>query len=230
MNTTYVRQPVLPPIDGLVVEWIEQRPIDRWGAIFKAVVDRGLGTLLLLAALPVLLVAAVAIKLESPGPLLYRQRRHALDNRVFHIYKFRTMAWQSATPQASLEQTQRNDHRITRVGRWLRASSIDELPQLLNVLRGEMSLVGPRPLAVEMRTEGLYCHEISRRYAHRHRVKPGMTGWAQVNGSRGATTTCGELALRVQFDLEYIERWSPWLDFKILLMTIRVVLQGTNAF
>lgn len=230
MNTIYLRQPVLPPIDGLAVDWIDQRPIDRWGAVFKAVIDRGLGTLLLLAALPVLLVAAVAIKLESPGPLLYRQRRHALDNRVFHIYKFRTMAWQSATPQASFEQTQRNDHRITRIGRWLRASSIDELPQLLNVLRGEMSLVGPRPLAVEMRTEGLHCHEISRRYPHRHRVKPGMTGWAQVHGSRGATTTCSELAVRVQFDLEYIERWSPWLDFKILLMTIRVVVQGTNAF
>jgi exopolysaccharide biosynthesis polyprenyl glycosylphosphotransferase len=230
MNTTYARQPVLPPIDGLAVEWIDQRPIDHWGAVFKAVTDRGLGALLLLAAFPILLVAALAIKLESQGPLLYRQRRHALDNRVFHIYKFRTMAWQSATPQSSLEQTQRNDHRITRVGRWLRASSIDELPQLLNVLRGEMSLVGPRPLAVEMRTEGLYCHEISQRYAHRHRVKPGMTGWAQVHGSRGATTTCDELAQRVHFDLEYIERWSPWLDLKILFMTVRVVVQGTNAF
>jgi len=230
MNTTYARQQVLPPIDGLAVEWIDQRPIDRWGGVFKAVFDRSLSALLLLAALPILLVAALAIKLESPGPLFYRQRRHALDNRIFHIYKFRTMAWQTATPTVSLEQTQRNDHRITKVGRWLRASSIDELPQLLNVLRGEMSLVGPRPLAVEMRTEGLYCHEISQRYAHRHRVKPGMTGWAQVHGSRGATKTCDELARRVQFDLEYIERWSPWLDLKILLMTIRVVVQGTNAF
>ena len=230
MNTTYARQQVLPPIDGLAVEWIDRRPIDRWGAVFKEVIDRGLSALLLLAIAPLLLLVALAIKLESQGPLLYRQRRHALDNRVFHIYKFRTMAWQSTTPQASLEQTQRNDQRITRVGRWLRASSVDELPQLLNVLRGEMSLVGPRPLAVEMRTEGLYCHEISQRYAHRQRVKPGMTGWAQVHGSRGATTTCGELAQRVQFDLEYIEHWSPWLDLKILLMTIRVVVQGTNAF
>ena len=230
MNTTYARQQVLPPIDGLAVEWIDRRPIDRWGAVFKEVIDRGLSALLLLAIAPLLLLVALAIKLESQGPLLYRQHRHALDNRVFHIYKFRTMAWQSTTPQASLEQTQRNDQRITRVGRWLRASSVDELPQLLNVLRGEMSLVGPRPLAVEMRTEGLYCHEISQRYAHRHRVKPGMTGWAQVHGSRGATTTCGELAQRVQFDLEYIEHWSPWLDLKILLMTIRVVVQGTNAF
>ena len=230
MNTTYARQQVLPPIDGLAVEWIDRRPIDRWGAVFKEVIDRGLSALLLLAIAPLLLLIALAIKLESQGPLLYRQRRHALDNRVFHIYKFRTMAWQSTTQQASLEQTQRNDQRITRVGRWLRASSVDELPQLLNVLRGEMSLVGPRPLAVEMRTEGLYCHEISQRYAHRHRVKPGMTGWAQVHGSRGATTTCGELAQRVLFDLEYIEHWSPWLDLKILLMTIRVVVQGTNAF
>lgn len=230
MNTTHPSLHTLPSIEGLSVEWLDHRPIDRWGAVFKSIVDRGFGALLLLAALPICLLAAVAIKLETPGPLFYKQRRYALDNRVFHIYKFRSMAWQSMTPGAALEQTQRNDHRVTRVGRWLRASSIDELPQLLNVLRGEMSLVGPRPLAVEMRTEGLYCHEITSSYAHRHRVKPGMTGWAQVHGARGATSTREQLAERVRLDLEYIERWSPLLDLKILLMTVRVVVKGTNAF
>lgn len=230
MNNTSTFPQALPSIEGLAVEWLERRPIDHWGALFKTFTDRGLGALLLIAALPLCLLAAFAIKLETPGPLLYRQRRHTLDNRVFHIYKFRTMAWHAATPNAPLEQTQRNDHRVTRVGRWLRASSIDELPQLLNVLRGEMSLVGPRPLAVEMRTEGLYGHEITPAYAQRHRVKPGMTGWAQVHGARGATATCAQLEHRVRLDLEYIERWSPALDLKILLMTVRVVLQGTNAF
>lgn len=230
MKTANTYPQVLPPIDGLAVEWLERRPIDHWGAVFKTLLDRGLGALLLLGALPVFLVAAVAIKIDTPGPLLFRQRRHALDNRVFHIYKFRTMAWQSTTPGAPLEQTQRQDHRVTRVGRWLRASSIDELPQLLNVLRGEMSLVGPRPLAVEMRTEGLYGPQIVERYAHRHRVKPGMTGLAQVHGARGATATREELEHRVRLDLEYIEHWSPALDLKILLMTVRVVIQGTNAF
>lgn len=230
MKTANTYPQVLPPIEGLAVEWLERRPIDKWGAVFKTLLDRGVGALLLLGALPICVVAAIAIKLETPGPLLFRQRRHAIDNRVFHIYKFRTMAWQSSTPGAPLEQTQRHDHRVTRVGRWLRASSIDELPQLLNVLRGEMSLVGPRPLAVEMRTEGLYGHQITPQYAHRHRVKPGMTGLAQIHGSRGATSTCEELACRVRLDLEYIERWSPALDLKILLTTIRVVLQGTNAF
>lgn len=230
MNTSRAASKALPSVDGLAVEWLDYRPIDHWGAAFKGFMDRGVGALLALAALPICLAAAVAIKLETPGPLLYRQRRYALDNRVFHIYKFRTMAWQSATPKAPLEQTQRNDHRVTRVGRWLRASSIDELPQLLNVLRGEMSLVGPRPLAVEMRTEGLYCHEITASYAHRHRVKPGMTGWAQVHGARGATATREQLTERVRLDLEYIDRWSPVLDLKILLMTVRVVIKGTNAF
>ncbi len=230
MNTTYPALHALPSIEGLAVEWLDHRPIDRWGAVFKTVVDRGFGALLLVAALPICLIAAAAIKLETPGPLFYKQRRHALDNRVFHIYKFRSMAWQPMAPGAALEQTQRNDHRVTRVGRWLRASSIDELPQLLNVLRGEMSLVGPRPLAVDMRTEGLHGHEIASSYAHRHRVKPGMTGWAQVHGARGATSTREQLEERVRLDLEYIERWSPLLDLKILVMTVRVVIQGTNAF
>ncbi|MEY4375549.1 MAG: hypothetical protein RJB26_99 [Pseudomonadota bacterium] len=230
MSTKHFCGKILSTVDGLNVEWLERRPIDHWGAVIKATMDRGLGAVLLVAALPLCLLAALAIKLETPGPVLYRQRRHAVDNRVFHIYKFRTMAWQSTPAGATMEQTRRNDHRVTRVGRWLRVSSIDELPQLLNILRGEMSLVGPRPLAVDMRTEGLHGHEITARYAHRHRVKPGMTGWAQVHGARGATSTREQLEHRIRLDLEYIERWSPALDLKILLMTVRVVLKGTNAF
>jgi lipopolysaccharide/colanic/teichoic acid biosynthesis glycosyltransferase len=128
-----------------------------------------------------------------------------------------------------LKQTSLHDKRITPLGRILRKSSLDELPQLFNVLRGEMSLVGPRPHAINMRTEERLGHEIIDAYPHRHRVKPGMTGWAQVNGSRGATETREQLRRRVELDLEYVENWSPLFDLKILVMTFWVVLRGTNA-
>lgn len=219
--------PGLPGIAGLDLRLLSARPIDHEAALVKLTMDQGLGLLLALAALPLCLAVAVAIRLESPGPVLFRQRRHGLDNREFLVFKFRTMAWREG---GSFEQTRRNDVRVTRLGRWLRASSIDELPQLLNVLRGEMSLVGPRPHAVDMRTAGLTGPEITPRYAERHRVKPGMTGWAQVNGSRGATVEPTDVERRVQLDLHYIENWSPWLDLHILARTIAVVLRGTNAY
>ena len=129
-----------------------------------------------------------------------------------------------------LRQTARHDDRITRVGRILRAMSLDELPQLFNVLRGEMSLVGPRPHAVNMRTEDRLGAEITDQYAHRHRVKPGITGWAQINGARGATDTTAQLTRRVELDLYYIEHWSLLLDLKILALTLPSVLKRTNAF
>jgi lipopolysaccharide/colanic/teichoic acid biosynthesis glycosyltransferase len=163
--------------------------------------------------------------------VLFRQRRHALDNREFDIYKFRTMRVASAQDwPGRLVQTVRGDARVTRLGRWLRATSLDELPQLFNVLEGSMSLVGPRPHAVDMRTDARLGHEITARYSHRHRVKPGITGWAQVNGARGATETPAQLRRRVALDLHYIAHWSLWLDLRILLMTAGAVLRRTNAF
>jgi len=206
------------------------RPISRWDAVIKKAADLVLGGLATLLLLPILALIAMAIKIDSPGPVLFRQRRHALDNREFDILKFRTMRWAAAPQGTMLQQTARNDARVTGVGRFLRASSLDELPQLFNVLMGQMSLVGPRPHAVHMRTEGRLGTEIVDSYSHRHRIKPGITGWSQVNGARGATHSAAQLTRRIDLDLYYIENWSPWLDLKILILTVREVVRPDNAY
>lgn len=219
--------------DGLPVTMLADRPIRKWDAVIKKVEDLVLGGLITLMLLPLLAIVALLIKLDSPGPVLFKQRRHAWNNSEFFIYKFRTMRWEPDSAKAAagtIQQTLRDDPRITRLGRFLRASSIDELPQLFNVLQGDMSLVGPRPHAVNMRTEQRLGHEIVDTYAHRHRVKPGITGWSQVNGSRGATDTVEQLRRRVELDLYYVENWSLWLDIKILFMTALTVLRGNNAY
>jgi Undecaprenyl-phosphate glucose phosphotransferase len=216
--------------DTIPVRLLADRPIRRWGAVVKIGEDLILGSLITLLLLPVLLCIAIAIRLSGPGPVIFRQRRHALDNREFDIYKFRTMHWQPAGETASLQQTRRDDQRITRVGRFLRSTSLDELPQLFNVLQGDMSLVGPRPHAVNMRTEDLLGNQITDLYLHRHRVKPGMTGWSQVNGARGATDTTEQLQRRVSLDLHYIENWSLLLDLRILMLTSKEVIRRTNAY
>ncbi|MDP4302812.1 exopolysaccharide biosynthesis polyprenyl glycosylphosphotransferase [Leptothrix discophora] len=216
--------------ERLPLGMLAPRPIARWQALLKSAEDRLLGGLLLLLFAPLMAAVALAIWLDSPGPLLFRQRRHALDNREFDILKFRTMRWTPQVSAAPLQQTQRSDARITRVGRVLRATSLDELPQLFNVVAGTMSLVGPRPHATDMRTEARLGADIIASYAHRHRVKPGITGWAQVNGARGATETAAQLRRRVELDLHYIANWSLLLDLRILLRTAGVVLRRTNAY
>ena len=212
------------------VSVLAERPIRRWDAVIKGVEDYVIGSIAMLLLLPLLVVVALAIRLDSPGPVIFKQRRHAFNNHEFNIYKFRTMRWDTSAAASALVQTSRQDDRFTRLGRFLRASSLDELPQLFNVLKGDMSLVGPRPHAVNMRTENQLGHEITEIYAHRHRVKPGITGWSQVNGSRGAITTAAQLRRRVELDLYYIENWSVLFDLKILLMTSVVVFKRTNAF
>lgn len=218
--------------DKLPVTLLADRPIRRWDAVIKSLEDLLLGGLITLLLSPFLALVALAVKLDSPGPVIFKQRRHASNNREFFIYKFRTMRWEpeSGAGAGVIRQTMRDDDRITRLGRFLRKTSIDELPQLFNVLRGEMSLVGPRPHAVNMRTEAQLGHEIVDTYAHRHRVKPGITGWSQVNGSRGATDTAEQLRRRVELDLYYVENWSPYLDLKILVMTFITVVLGRNAY
>jgi Undecaprenyl-phosphate glucose phosphotransferase len=215
---------------NVAVSMLADRPLGRRDALVKGGVDLVVGGLMTLLLLPVLLLIAVVVKLDSPGPAIFRQRRHAVNGQEFDIFKFRTMRWAEATPGAPLQQTSRQDRRVTAVGRFLRASSLDELPQLFNVMRGEMSLVGPRPHAVNMRTEDRLGHEITQSYAQRNRVKPGITGWAQINGARGATDTTSQLKRRVELDLHYIDNWSLLLDLRILARTVKEVVRSSDAY
>jgi putative colanic acid biosynthesis UDP-glucose lipid carrier transferase len=191
-------------------------------------VKRALDVVISLVALvclaPVMLVAAIAIKLDSPGPVLFQQTRHGFNGRPFNIYKFRSMTVMENGDV--VRQAQRQDARVTRVGYWIRRFSIDELPQLLNVLYGDMSIVGPRPHAS---AHDRYFTSAIEKYAFRHHVKSGITGWAQVCGARGETETLDKMQRRVEFDLWYINNWSIWLDFSIMIRTVLVVFWGENA-
>jgi Undecaprenyl-phosphate glucose phosphotransferase len=209
---------------GVPVATIRRQPIRDWGRIAKRAMDLGVSApLLILLALP-MAVTALAIRLESPGPALFRQRRLGFNQGEFEMLKFRTMRHD---PRAPLVQARPDDERVTRIGRWLRRTSLDELPQLINVLRGEMSLVGPRPHAVAL--NAAFMRRIQQ-YATRYRVKPGITGLAQVYGWRGATDTEEKMAGRVSHDLYYIENWSLMLDLKILALTIVTGFAHKNAY
>lgn len=203
---------------------IKTKPLADWGGYLKSIEDYVIAALALVVALPVMLVVAVAIKLDSPGPVLFRQRRHGLNRRVIEVLKFRSMTVMENGH--AVQQATRADARVTRVGQFLRRSSLDELPQLFNVLRGEMSLIGPRPHAL---VHDDHYGDMLERYANRHQVKPGMTGWAQVNGFRGPTETSDKMSSRVECDLAYIDRWSFWFDLRILAMTVVVGFRHKNA-
>jgi exopolysaccharide biosynthesis polyprenyl glycosylphosphotransferase len=184
---------------------------------------------LLVAAAPVLLLIAAAIKLDSPGPALFKQRRYGFNHRLIGVWKFRTMHVEYQDEDA-VQLTTRNDPRVTRVGAFLRRTSLDELPQLFNVLAGEMSLVGPRPHALQAKAAGKLYEEAVAQYAARHKVKPGITGWAQVNGWRGETDTEEKIRRRIDHDLYYINNWSLLFDFKILVLTVPAVILGRNSY
>ena len=190
----------------------------------KRVTDIGFSFVGLIILSPILLAAAIAVRLDSPGPALFRQTRHGFNGRPFRIYKFRTMTVMQngdVVPQA-----QRDDKRVTRVGRWLRRYSIDELPQLINVFLGDMSMVGPRPHAS---AHERYFTAAIEKYAFRHHVKSGITGWAQVHGARGETDTLDKMERRVELDIWYINNWSIWLDFSVMIRTVLVVFTSDNA-
>lgn len=200
------------------------RPFTGTQRAFKRALDLVVGSMALLVAAPVMLVIACLIRLESPGPVLFRQRRYGYGRAPFQIFKFRTMRH---TSDNAFRQAVRNDRRITRLGHFLRKTSLDELPQLFNVLAGDMSLVGPRPHPVELDEQ--FSPLISH-YSRRHRVLPGITGWAQVNGCRGETGTTEKMRERVLHDLHYLNNWSFWLDVKILVMTVLSAKVYRNAF
>jgi polysaccharide biosynthesis protein PslA len=208
---------------------VEERPLKDWRAAKKATFDLVIGSLMLIVIAPLLALIAVAIRLDSPGPILFRQPRLGFNNRLFTCYKFRSMHHGMRDLMGDRQAT-RGDSRVTRVGKWLRALSLDELPQLFNVLRGNMSLVGPRPHPPNTKAEDKLFTEVVAKYAFRHRVKPGITGWAQVNGWRGETKTVDQIENRVACDLAYIENWSLWFDLRIMVLTITREILSRHAF
>ena len=214
---------------GIPMLNLMEKPMSGWSAVVKRVLDLVLGSIFVVLGLPLLILSALAIKLESPGPVFFRQQRYGFNHQLIEVFKFRTMYVDCLDANAE-QLTRRNDPRITRVGAWLRRLSIDELPQLLNVLRGEMSVVGPRPHALRAKAGGKLYEDVVDEYAVRHKVKPGITGWAQVNGWRGSTDREEDLIGRVEHDLYYIDNWSVLFDLNIILRTAWVVLQGKNSF
>jgi Undecaprenyl-phosphate glucose phosphotransferase len=192
--------------------------VDDGQTFAKRMQDLALGAVALAAALPVMAAVALAIRLDTPGPIFFRQRRHGFNNEEIVVWKFRSMH-HDMRDDGALRQVERGDPRVTRVGRLIRAASLDELPQLFNVMAGEMSLVGPRPHSPTTKTGDVESARLVAQYAHRHRIKPGMTGWAAINGSLGAMETPEQVRRRVALDIDYIERQSFWLDLYIMLMT-----------
>jgi Undecaprenyl-phosphate glucose phosphotransferase len=201
------------------------RPIKEWSLIFKTLSDYLVASFGLLLAAPLMAAIMLAIKLDSPGPIFFKQRRRGFNQNMFRVWKFRTMS--VLEDGNEIRQAAKNDQRVTRVGRFLRRTSLDELPQLLNVLQGHMSIVGPRPHAVE---HDDYYETIVSRYASRHRVKPGITGWAQVNGFRGETEIVEKMAKRIEYDLQYMENWSLAFDLKIIVLTLFKGFWHENAY
>ena len=219
-----LRRPVHPVGESVYIE-LQRQPLGGFERSIKRAIDILGSFVSLVSLLPLLVVTSALIKLESPGPILFRQMRRGFNGKEFNIYKFRTMTVQEDGP--SIMQATKADRRVTRLGKWLRRTSIDELPQLLNVLRGEMSLVGPRPHAVAHDT---HFDKVVSNYAFRHHVKPGLTGWAQVNGYRGPTPRLAEIRRRVEYDLWYIDNWSLSLDLWIMLRTTLEIMRARNAY
>jgi Undecaprenyl-phosphate glucose phosphotransferase len=206
------------------------KPIADWNYVAKSCFDRVVGSLILLLAAPVMLAVALAIKLDSPGPVLFRQKRYGFNNELIEVFKFRSM-YVDQTDQNASKLATRNDPRVTRVGRFIRKTSLDELPQLFNVVfKGNLSLVGPRPHALQAKADDRLYEQVVDGYFARHRVKPGITGWAQINGWRGETDTAEKLERRVEHDLFYIENWSVLLDLYILMLTPFRLFNTENAF
>jgi len=212
-------------IQGIPVVAMCETPFYGYRGVAKRVTDIVLSVMILLLLLPLLAIVAIMVKWSSPGPIIFKQRRYGLDGREIAVYKFRTMI--VTEDGAEIRQASKSDQRITRVGSILRRSSLDELPQLINVLQGRMSLVGPRPHAVAHNEE---YRKLIKGYMVRHKVLPGITGLAQVNGCRGETSQLEQMEARVNFDLDYLRHWSPMLDIKIILLTVVKIFRDDKAY
>jgi putative colanic acid biosynthesis UDP-glucose lipid carrier transferase len=215
----------LQDMRGVPVVGICETPFTGTNELLKRGSDIVLASIILVVISPLLLAIAIGVKLSSPGPAIFRQRRNGLDGGEITVYKFRSMTTQDNG--SVVAQATRNDPRITRFGAFLRRTSLDELPQFVNVLQGRMSIVGPRPHAVAHNEE---YRQLIRAYMVRHKVRPGITGWAQVNGHRGETDTLEKMAVRVEYDLEYLRNWSLGLDLQIIARTIRLIFLDRHAY
>ncbi len=215
-------------VNGVPMLMLLERPIVGWMAFAKRVEDLLIAAILLAFLSPLMVLIAIAVKLSSPGPIIFKQSRYGSSGRMFQVFKFRTLRHEAADPVAGRLVT-KGDPRVTPLGQFLRKTSLDELPQLVNVLRGDMSIVGPRPHAVAAKAGGQLYQDLYEAYMARHRVKPGITGWAQVNGWRGETDTSDKLIKRVEYDLQYIERWSILFDLYIILLTPFSLLRFRHA-
>jgi len=212
-------------IHGIPVVAMCETPFYGYRGVAKRITDIVLSLMILFMLLPLLALVAVLVKLSSPGPIIFKQRRYGLDGREIAVYKFRTMTVTEDGPQ--IRQASKTDSRVTRIGGVLRRTSLDELPQLINVLQGRMSLVGPRPHAVAHNEE---YRKLIKGYMVRHKVLPGITGLAQVNGCRGETSELKDMEARVNYDLDYLRHWTPMLDFKIILLTVIKIFRDDKAY
>jgi Undecaprenyl-phosphate glucose phosphotransferase len=213
-----VSRTLIPAGTTVAIE-IQRTPLSMLERAQKRCLDIGLACIALLLLAPLLIMTAILVKLDSPGSVIFRQTRRGFNGRPFDIWKFRSMT--TLENGDLVPQARRGDTRVTRIGKLLRRSSIDELPQLWNVLRGEMSLVGPRPHAL---AHDNYYDQMIGNYAYRHHMKPGLTGWAQINGLRGETPTIDLMEKRVEYDVWYVSNWSIWLDIRILIRTAIVLI------
>ena len=208
---------------------LADKPMAGWAHLQKWLFDKVLATIAVVALAPVMMLVAAAIKLESRGPVLFRQKRYGLNNELVEVLKFRSMYIDQADADAARLVT-KGDPRVTRVGRFIRKASLDELPQLINVLQGTLSMVGPRPHAMQAKAGNSLYPDVVDGYFARHKVKPGVTGWAQINGWRGETDTKEKIQKRVEHDLYYIENWSLFMDLYIVLRTPLALLKSENAY
>jgi Undecaprenyl-phosphate glucose phosphotransferase len=230
MNHLRFRPRAYSYIGNVTVLDIFDKPIADWNMVVKAIFDRIVGTCILIAVMPIMAIIALTVKLDSPGPILFRQRRYGFNNEPISVLKFRSLYHDQADIRATRLVT-RDDPRVTRIGRLIRKTSLDELPQLFNVVfTGNLSLVGPRPHALNAKAEQRLYEEAVDGYFARHRVKPGITGWAQINGWRGDTDTQEKIQRRIEHDLYYIENWSLLFDLYIVLRTPFALIKAENAY